>query len=204
VGVNGPKEKERVLFVGRKIKIEIKHLWAALLCGPLMWTVGNGDGRKKIKDEGCRKLPLFFGPNKWANLAKAKKSQGWRNSKQKKRKKKGGKRGTKGPSSTEEINEDDDIRNDSSESIGDSCCGASRQVIPVSNIQIVLNEGEVSRPIDDKIRTIWVEAERLFHIGLNLGITSNEERIGILDRMIELEVRDEKNFESDGGEEEDR
>jgi hypothetical protein len=77
-------------------------------------------------------------------------------------------------------------------------------VIPVSNIQIVLNEGEVSRPIDDKIRTIRVEAERLFHIGLNLGITSNEERIGILDRMIELEVRDEKNFESDGGEEEDR
>ncbi|KAK2381717.1 hypothetical protein QL285_069304 [Trifolium repens] len=166
--------------------------------------VGNGDGRKKIKDEGCRKLPLFFGPNKWANLAKAKKSQGGRNSKQKKRKKKGGKRGTKGPSSTKEINEDDDIQNDSSESIGDSCCGASRQVILVSNIQIVLNEGEVSRPIDDKIRTIRVEAERLFHIGLNLGITSNEERIGILDRMIELKVRDEKNFESDGGEEEDR
>jgi hypothetical protein len=68
----------------------------------------------------------------------------------------------------------------------------------------VLNEGEMDRLIDDNTRGIRVEAERLFHIGLNLGITSNEERLGILDRMIDLEVRDEKNFVSDGGEEEVR
>jgi hypothetical protein len=68
----------------------------------------------------------------------------------------------------------------------------------------VLNEGEMDRLIDDNTRGIRVEAERLFHIGLNLGITSNEERLGILDRMIDLEVRDEKNFVSDGGEDEVR
>jgi hypothetical protein len=68
----------------------------------------------------------------------------------------------------------------------------------------VLNEGEMDRLIDDNTRGIRVEAERLFHIGLNLGITSNAERLGILNRMIDLEVRDEKNFVSDGGEEEVR
>jgi hypothetical protein len=68
----------------------------------------------------------------------------------------------------------------------------------------VLNEGEMDRLIDDNTRGIRVEAERLFHIGLNLGITSNAERLGILNRMIDLEVRDEKNFVSDGGEDEVR
>jgi hypothetical protein len=75
-------------------------------------------------------------------------------------------------------------------------------MIPVSNIQVVLNEGEVNRRYDGNMREIRVEAERLFHIGLNLGITSNEERLDMLDRMVDLEVRDEKNFESDGGDDE--
>jgi hypothetical protein len=169
--------------------------------------VDKGDCRSKLKDGGCRKLPLFFGPNKWANFTKAQKSQGGRNKKQNKhknkRKKKGGKSGTKEVCSSAEFH-DDDIQNESSDMSGNSCCDGPRQLIPVSNIQIVLNEGEVSRPIDDKARIIRVEAERLFHIGLNLGITSNEERIGMLDRMIELEVRDEKNLDSDGREEEVR
>jgi hypothetical protein len=55
--------------------------------------------------------------------------------------------------------------------------------------------------MNEKLRNIRVEAERLFHIGLNLGITSNEERLGILDRMVDLEMRDERNFESEGGDE---
>jgi hypothetical protein len=36
----------------------------------------NSVCRNKSKEGGCKKLPLFFGPNKWANLAKAHKSQG--------------------------------------------------------------------------------------------------------------------------------
>jgi hypothetical protein len=38
--------------------------------------VENSVCRKQSKEGGCKKLPLFFGPNKWANLAKAHKSQG--------------------------------------------------------------------------------------------------------------------------------
>jgi hypothetical protein len=95
----------------------------------------------------------------------------------------------------------DEIQNDSSQSTGDSYVHADRNLIPISDIQIVLNEGEVNRHMDEKLRTIRVEAERLFHIGLNLGITSNEERLGILDRMVDLEMRDERNFESEGGDE---
>jgi hypothetical protein len=93
----------------------------------------------------------------------------------------------------------DEIQNDSSQSTGDSYAHADRNLIPISNIQIVLNEGEVNRPMNEKLRNIRVEAERLFHIGLNLGITSNEERLGILDRMVDLEMRDDRNFESEGG-----
>jgi hypothetical protein len=75
------------------------------------------------------------------------------------------------------------------------------RIIPISNIQIVLNEGEVSWPNEGRCRQIRVEAERLFHIGLNLGITSNEERLSTLERMAELEAGDEAKFVADGGDE---
>jgi hypothetical protein len=103
-----------------------------------------------------------------------------------------------------EDNNEDDIHSENSESMGDSCSETARQFIPVTNIQIVLNEGEVNRRGDVDVSRIRLEAERLFHIGLNLGITSNEERLGTLDRMVDLEVGDLKNFEEDGGEEEVR
>jgi hypothetical protein len=35
-----------------------------------------------------------------------------------------------------------------------------------------------------------------------LGITSNEERLDMLEKMVDLEVRDDKFFESDGGDDE--
>jgi hypothetical protein len=44
------------------------------------------------------------------------------------------------------------------------------------------------------MKEFWVEVEWLFHIGLNLGITSNEERLTNLDRMVDFEVRSEMNF----------
>ncbi|WJX33401.1 hypothetical protein P8452_21613 [Trifolium repens] len=49
----------------------------------------NCECRKKSKEGGCKKLPLFFGPNKWANLAKAHKSNGGKNKKQNRRRRKG-------------------------------------------------------------------------------------------------------------------
>ncbi|WJX57419.1 hypothetical protein P8452_42984 [Trifolium repens] len=113
---------------------------------------------------------------------------------------KGGGKGRRAANSMED-SQGDDIRNESSETSGDVNTCDARQLIPISKIQIVLNEGEVSRPMDDNLRTIRVEAERLFHIGLNLGITSNEERLDILDRMVDLERRDERFFEEEGGEE---
>jgi hypothetical protein len=102
-----------------------------------------------------------------------------------------------------EASHEDEIQNATSESTGESGYGGvtAKRFIPVSNIQIVLNEGEVCRPIEGHSRQIRIEAERLFHIGLNLGITSNEDRLLTLDRMVDLEVGDEEKFEANGGEE---
>ncbi|WJX31916.1 hypothetical protein P8452_20303 [Trifolium repens] len=87
----------------------------------------------------------------------------------------------------EENYQEEDIQNNSSTATGDSLDGGgnNQPLIPVSNIQIVLNEGEVNLPNEVHTREIRIEAERLFHIGLNLGITSNEERLRTLDRMVE-------------------
>jgi hypothetical protein len=157
-------------------------------------------GRRKPK-EGCNKLPLFFGPNKWAQYTNAKKIHG--GSKNKKRK--GSKKKKVKGNAVLGDSQDEEIQNESSETTGENDFGGTtvQQFIPISNIQIVLNEGEECRPqIDDHGRQIRIEAERLFHIGLNLGITSNEERLTTLERMVELEVGDEAKFVEEGGEEE--
>jgi hypothetical protein len=154
-------------------------------------------GRRKTK-EGCKKLPLFFGPNKWVQYTNGKKLKGGNKSK----KKKGAKKKRQGVVVIDDSQEDGS-QIESSETSEDSGGGGimAKQIIPISNIQIVLNEGEVSRPLDGRGRQIRVEAERLFHIGLNLCITSNEERLTTLDRMVELEAGDEAIFDADGGEE---
>ncbi|WJX20200.1 hypothetical protein P8452_09784 [Trifolium repens] len=158
------------------------------------------DRIKKSKEGGFKKVPLFFGPNKWANFSKAHKSHGGKNKKQSRRKRKEGGKGRRAAISVED-SQGDDIQNDCSDTYGDVSTGAARQLLPISNIQIVLNEGQENRPMDDNLINVRVEAERLFHIGLNLGITSNEERLGILDRMVDLERRDERFFEEEGGDE---
>jgi hypothetical protein len=156
------------------------------------------EGKRKSK-EGCKKLPPFFGPNKWAQYTNAKRIKGGRKSKKNKGAKK---KKVKGAGELEDSQEDE-IQNETSESTGESGCGVStaKQLIPVSNIQIVLNEGEVCRSNEGHSRQIRIEAERLFHIGLNLGITSNEDRLSTLDRMVDLEVGDEAKFDADGGDE---
>jgi hypothetical protein len=185
---------QTILFDENREVTILKDKEVALLA-EIEKTRENGECRKKSKEGGCKKLPLFFGPNKWENLAKAHKANG---GKIKSRREVRRKEWARATVSTED-SQGDEIQ--SSDNSGDFSVGAATRRIPVSNIQIVLNEGEVNRPLDDNLRTIRVEAERLFHIGLNLGITSNEERMGILDRMVDLERRDESYFEAEGGDE---
>jgi hypothetical protein len=185
----------QTILIDKNIEVAMLKDKEVALLAEIEKTRENGECRKKPKDGGCKKLPLFFGPNKWENLAKAHKANG---GKIKSRREVRRKEWARATVSTED-SQGDEIQ--SSDNSGDFSVGAATRRIPVSNIQIVLNEGEVNRPLDDNLRTIRVEAERLFHIGLNLGITSNEERLGILDRMVDLEMRDERNFESEGGDE---
>ncbi|KAK2399628.1 KNOX meinox protein [Trifolium repens] len=174
------KGKEVVIWEDNNKKIILNgstSIWASRSVGLGQFSTNN---------ENCQAQKLIAAKNK-----------------QKKKKGKGGKKRKSGVLVTEDNNEDD-IHSENSESMGDSCSETARQFIPVTNIQIVLNEGEVNRRGDVDVSRIRLEAERLFHIGLNLGITSNEERLGTLDRMVDLEVGDLKNFEEDGGEEEVR
>jgi hypothetical protein len=189
------------LLVEENTEVRIlKDMEVALLNEELFLSLQR-EKLKKGKEGRCNKRPLFFGPNKWAQFANANKSTGSKKKKQKKSKGGNSKKQRKGARSSL-ASEEDSIRDDDSETSAVSSNGCVQQMIPVSNIQVVLNEGEVNRRYDGNMREIRVEAERLFHIGLNLGITSNEERLDMLDRMVDLEVRDEKNFESDGGDDE--
>ncbi|GAU23943.1 hypothetical protein TSUD_181320 [Trifolium subterraneum] len=92
----------------------------------------------------------------------------------------------------EEFTESDEIEDESSSVVGENCEGNPLQLIPISNLQVVLNEGEVNREEDDHMKEVRLEAERIFNIGMNLGVSINEERLLALDRMVELERRDEK------------
>ncbi|GAU51424.1 hypothetical protein TSUD_413320 [Trifolium subterraneum] len=97
--------------------------------------------------------------------------------------------------------QEDSIQNEDSESMEVVRDNHVQTLIPVSNIQVVLQEGVECQMMDDHAREIRLEAERLFYIGLNLGVNSNEERFQMLDRMVDLEGRDESNFALSGGEE---
>jgi hypothetical protein len=48
---------------------------------------------------------------------------------------------------------------------------------------------------DEANRHYRIEAERLFNIGLNMGATTNAERIAMVDRLIDLEAKEVENIE---------
>jgi hypothetical protein len=48
---------------------------------------------------------------------------------------------------------------------------------------------------DQQNEAYRLEAERLFNIGINLGCTSNEERITIIERLIDLESKENDQVE---------
>ncbi|GAU51438.1 hypothetical protein TSUD_413380, partial [Trifolium subterraneum] len=76
-----------------------------------------------------------------------------------------------------------------------------RKHVQVSAIEVVLVEGETNEIRAQENREYRIEAERLFNIGLNLGATSNEERITMVERLMEMEKKD-VDREVDLGEEE--
>jgi hypothetical protein len=62
--------------------------------------------------------------------------------------------------------------------------------VPVSSLQVVLMEGESNRIHVAESTAYRVEAERLFNIVVNLGCTTNEERITMIERLIDLEEKE--------------
>jgi hypothetical protein len=65
----------------------------------------------------------------------------------------------------------------------------------VGALEVVLTEGESNLVSDEANRHYRIEAERLFNIGLNLGATTNAERIAMVDRLIDLEAKEVENIE---------
>ncbi|MCI03697.1 hypothetical protein A2U01_0024737, partial [Trifolium medium] len=100
--------------------------------------------------------------------------------------------------------QEDSIQTRDSDSVGDSVIILNQKMIPISKIQVVLNEGEICSSTNEDNKFVRIEAERLFHIGLNLGVSSNEERLQTLDRMVIAEGRDVQNNVSSGEEEGDQ
>ncbi|MCH83079.1 hypothetical protein A2U01_0003894, partial [Trifolium medium] len=83
------------------------------------------------------------------------------------------------------------------ESISNDSCDLNRvpsvgrkDMVPISSLQVVLTEEEPNRVHDAGSVAFRVEAEGLFNIGLNLGCTSNEERITMIERLIDLEEKE--------------
>jgi hypothetical protein len=49
----------------------------------------------------------------------------------------------------------------------------------------IIIDGNQRRVLQDDVATFRIEAERLFNIGMNLGISSNEDRLAMVDRLID-------------------
>ncbi|MCI43869.1 hypothetical protein A2U01_0065108, partial [Trifolium medium] len=73
--------------------------------------------------------------------------------------------------------------------------------VSVSRLEVVLVEGESNIVRDQESRAYRIEAERLFNIGINMGATTNEERISMIERLMDLEEK-EVNFAVDLGDDE--
>jgi hypothetical protein len=104
-------------------------------------------------------------------------------------KRRGRKKGRKFVSDMRNEEQEDSISNDSQELNG-NLRGGKRSVVPISSLQIVLTEGESNRIHDVESVAYRIEAERLFNIGLNLGCSTNEERIVMIERLIDLEEKE--------------
>ncbi|MCI36109.1 hypothetical protein A2U01_0057331, partial [Trifolium medium] len=55
--------------------------------------------------------------------------------------------------------------------------------------------GDEETMSNEAIQEYRIEAERLFNIGTNLDVSSNAERIMMIEKFVELEKKDVKNME---------
>jgi hypothetical protein len=99
--------------------------------------------------------------------------------------------------------QEESVSNDSQDLIG-SCVGGNSSIVPISSLQVVLVEGESNRIHDVESVAYRLEAGRLFNIGANLGCLTNEERITMIERLINLEEKEGKVVEVLGDSEVDQ
>ncbi|MCI40407.1 hypothetical protein A2U01_0061640 [Trifolium medium] len=64
-------------------------------------------------------------------------------------------------------------------------------MVPISSLQVILTDEEPNRVHDAESVAFRVEAERLFNIGSNLGCTRNGERITMIERLMDLEEKED-------------
>jgi hypothetical protein len=115
--------------------------------------------------------------------------------------KKGGRKGkkakkkkSKGHCMNSTVEEYDHI-NDDSVLLGSLQGPMRSNFVPVAALEVVLTEGESNLVVDEENRRFRIEAERLFNIGLNLGATTNAERIEIVERLLDMEAKEVENIE---------
>jgi hypothetical protein len=108
--------------------------------------------------------------------------------------KKGKKKKSKGHGKNSNVEESNSISDDSV--LVESLQGPRRgNFVPVTALEVVLTEGESNLVVDEANRRYRIEAERLFNIGLNLGATTNAERIEMVERLLDMEVKELANIE---------
>jgi hypothetical protein len=138
--------------------------------------------------KGCKKRPVFFfGSTKWTQFARSNAPVPRRGKKKKANKQRKNLASRNSKSSCEDeiqMDEDSDSVCDNGQSI------PPQKMIPISNIQVVLHEGDQNCHAIEDSRDVRLEAERLFYIGMNLGVIRNEERLQTLNRMVEAEYND--------------
>jgi hypothetical protein len=64
---------------------------------------------------------------------------------------------------------------------------AQKKMVPISALEVMLVEGESNQLNDEQCRKYRLQAERLFNIGMNLGVTTNSDRISMVEKLMDLE-----------------
>jgi hypothetical protein len=98
----------------------------------------------------------------------------------------------------------EDFISNESQDLASNLVGGNRRMVPISSLHVVLTEGESNRIHDVGSTAYRIEAERLFNTGVNLGCTTNEERISMIDRLIDLEEKEDNVVEVLGEDEVDQ
>jgi hypothetical protein len=120
---------------------------------------------------------------------------------------KGGRRGRKKGRKLVSVvrnSELEDFISNESQDLASNLVGGNRRMVPISSLHVVLTEGESNRIHDVGSTAYRIEAERLFNTGVNLGCTTNEERISMIDRLIDLEEKEDNVVEVFGEDEVDQ